>query len=129
MSLEDLPDGTHFTDVLAAVQAAWLAGDYPLARDLVQRYIDPSGEFCCMRCTACEDEPWRVNIRLGTFFVCPSCATVVSDRNELMRDGGEVFMTGPKQLIRQELNFGRKRVISTVSRQESVSLEVRSPKR
>jgi hypothetical protein len=116
-------------DVLAAVQAAWLAGDYVLARDLVQRYIDPSGDHCCMRCTAMEDEPWRVNTRHGSFFVCPPCTTELSKTGELMQGGGEVFMTGPKQVVRQTLNSERKRVEISISRQESVSLEVRSPKR
>lgn len=97
--LEDLPEGTRFTDVLEAVQAAWLAGDFVLARDLVQRYIDCRGEFCCMRCTAMREEPWRMNNHLGSFFVCPECATVVSQQRELLAGGGEMFMVGPVQKV------------------------------
>lgn len=96
MPLEDLPEGTGFTDVLAAAQAAWLAGDYPLARDLIQRYIDPSGEFCCMRCTSTRDEPWslRINGR-AAFYVCHPCSQVVLEDPGLMQLGDEVSLIGP----------------------------------
>ncbi len=99
--LEDLPVGTRFTDVLEAVQAAWLAGDFLLARDLIQRYIDPSGEFCCMRCTSCVDEPWKVNGRLGIFYVCETCTKIITRPGEALGDGGEVFMQGPVQRVVQ----------------------------
>lgn len=95
-----LPDGVHFTDVLEAAQAAWLARDYELARDLIRSFIDPNGEFCCMRCTKmCEDEPWAINNHLGKFRVCPDCATIVSTPGELLANGGEMYVEGPSQKV------------------------------
>lgn len=115
---EDLPEGTRFTDVLEAAQAAWMAGQYALARDLIQRYIDPVGEFCCMRCTKmCEDEPWAINNHLGKFRVCPDCATVVSTPRELLAGGGEVFMQGPVQKIGKTYRSGR--IMTTVETRSS----------
>lgn len=99
-----LPDGTGFMDVLAAAQAAWLACDHKLARELIRRYIDPNGEFCCMRCSAMEEELWRVNTSEGTFHVCPACATILAADRQFMNDmnsSGEVYMEGPKQRVVQ----------------------------
>ncbi len=108
-------------DVLAAAQAAWLANDYVLARDLIRRYIDPDGEFCCMRCSSMEHEPWRVNTgTAGTFYVCPTCTTVISADRQFMHDmsGSEVFMEGPKQRLVQKTAFnGGVRVNVTTSQQ------------
>lgn len=119
---EELPDGARFTDVLEAVQAAWLAGHYPLARDLVQRYVDPNGEFCCMRCTAMHEEPWRVNGALGTFFVCAECAKIASRPGELLAGGGEVFMIGPTQKITKSYRQGLTRVVETTSAQTKITM-------
>lgn len=96
---EELPPGVRFTDVLEAAQAAWLAHDYELARDLIRGFIDPNGEFCCMRCTAMEEEPWKINNHLGTFYVCPSCATIVTGPDELLGGGGEMYAVGPVQKV------------------------------
>lgn len=120
---EELPDGTRFTDVLEAAQAAWMAGQHALARDLIQRYIDPDGEFCCMRCTKmCEDEPWAINNHLGKFRVCPDCATVVSTPGELLANGGEVFMQGPVQKIGKTYRTGRMTTIEQRSSQTTLTI-------
>lgn len=104
-------------DVLAAIQAAWLAGSFTLARELVQRYIDADGEFCCMRCTKmCEDEPWSINNHLGKFKVCPDCATLVSQPRELLGNGGEIFMQGPVQKIEK---YRRQNVTTTIETRSS----------
>ena len=101
-------------DVLQAAQAAWLAKDFVLARDLVQRYVDPSGEFCCMRCTSCEHEPWKVNGRLGVFYVCEACTKIITRPGEALGDGGEVFMQGPVQRVVQTA-YGTTEVQTTMA--------------
>ncbi len=115
---EQLPDGTSFMDVVAAAQAAWLANDYVLARDLIKRYIDPNGEFCCMRCSTMEHEPWRVNTAIGTFFVCPPCTTALSSDLQFVKtlnSSGEVFMQGPVE-----------RVVQRTRRENCVVVEVKT---
>lgn len=116
--LEDLPEGTRFTDVLEAAQAAWMAGSFEIARDLVQRYIDPLGEYCCMRCTKmCEDEPWRINNHLGSFRVCPECATIVTAQKELLAGGDEFFAIGPTQKVQKTYRQGVTTTVTTTSSQ------------
>ena len=49
---EPLPDGVTADDVVAAIQAAWLARDYPFVRDLIDRYLDSPPHhfcFCCVQ--------------------------------------------------------------------------------
>ena len=81
---EPLPEGTHFIDVLEAAQAAWLAKDYALSRELIQRYVDPDGAFCCMRCSAMVEQPWKINNHLGAFYVCPACSTLVAQIGDVI---------------------------------------------
>lgn len=127
MTVEELPEGTRFTDVLEAIQAAWLARNFEVARDLTQRYIDPIGEFCCMRCTAMREEPWKVNCDLGAFFVCPECAEVASRPGELLGRGGEVFMTGPAQKITKTHRFGYSTKIEETSQQTRITVNGHAP--
>lgn len=107
MPRELLPDGTTADDVTAAVQAAWSANDYALARDLVDRYLSAAH---CMRCghlvsTQASSEAaakalWRIGNDLGTFSVCPACAIEVQRRDE-MRERGEMLSVGPPLRISQ----------------------------
>lgn len=121
-----LPDGVHFTDVLEAAQAAWLARDYELARDLIRSYIDPNGEFCCMRCAAmCEDEPWKINGHLGTFYVCPNCATIVTQQQELLGNGGEIFMQGPVERVVQRTRRENCTVVEVKTSQQHITIAKR----
>ncbi len=49
---EPLPEGSTVADVIAAVQAAWLAWNFPFVRDLIDRYLDSPPHhfcFCCVQ--------------------------------------------------------------------------------
>lgn len=120
-----LPDGVRFTDVLEAAQAAWIARDYELARDLIRSFIDPNGEFCCMRCSAMEEEPWKINGHLGTFYVCPACATIVSHQGELLGNGGEVFMQGPVERVVQRTRRENCTVVEVKTSQQHITIAKR----
>jgi len=123
--LESLPEGTRFTDVLEAAQAAWLAKNYVLSRDLIQRYIDADGEFCCMRCAATEEQPWKINNHLGTFYVCPPCSTLISQQGEILGNGGEMYIEGPPQKVSQIMEtykIGDMMVVKTTSSRALVTL-------
>jgi hypothetical protein len=114
---EPLPDGTSADDVIAAIQVAWLAGDFVLARSLVERYLDADGQHCCMRCGESKHAPWNIGTQLmGTFFVCPACATIVTEHREMSSTSGETYMVGPPEPIsaraiprRVEVEIPRKR--------------------
>ena len=47
---EPLPDGSALDDVVAAIQAAWLAENYQFVRDLIDRYLDSPPHQYCFRC-------------------------------------------------------------------------------
>lgn len=97
---EPLPEGTSLDDVVAAIQAAWLASDFVLARSLVVRYLDADGQHCCMRCGENKHALWRIGTQLlGMFCVCPACSTIVTEHREMSSTSGETYMVGPPQPI------------------------------
>ncbi len=82
---ERIPDDVELVDVKAAIQAAWLAADFVLARELTERYLDDAQpHLVCMRCAEVfpPGHLWAIGIYncFGKFRVCRECFTIFNRR-------------------------------------------------